>query len=470
MLCSAFAAGAPAPWDSSPWLEDLEQARAALAAKYANLEWVALERETDLTALFADTKTRITNASNAIEARSAFDRLAKKLGDVHVRFRWPAPHDPSKSPNGGCTALGYDARMQGAPVAALIPGYAPLAAARGNLFQAGTIQRDDHRIGVIKIGIFTPQGLPELCSQALTALKIPIDAPCDDACADRTLAWGADRMTGDLMAELRAIKTAGADVLLVDVADNGGGTEWAEAAARMVTAVRLKSERVGFVRGEHWVDEFARQEADLRAAAQTAQGHDRKLLLELADETAARLREARTPCDSAPLWHGEAPTCRWLGDGFYATGVLDSADPQLLDNKPWAGMLFNPANYPYREAVWRGPLIVLVNGGTGSAAEQFTAVLQDNRAAIVMGAPTAGAGCGHTDGGTPTTLKNSGGVLELPDCARFRTDGSNEVMGIQPDVLVGLREEDGPHRRGLRVAEKLSEAVERALALNKASR
>jgi C-terminal processing protease CtpA/Prc len=112
---------------------------------------------------------------------------------------------------------------------------------------------------------------------------------------------------------------------------------------------------------------------------------------------------------------------------------------------------------------------VLVNGGTGSAAEQFTAVLQDNRAAIVMGAPTAGAGCGHTDGGTPTTLKNSGGILELPDCARFRRDGSNEVMGIQPDVLVGLREQDGPHRRGLRVAEKLSEAVRRALALNQAS-
>ena len=120
-------------------------------------------------------------------------------------------------------------------------------------------------------------------------------------------------------------------------------------------------------------------------------------------------------------------------------------------------------NYP--EGVWRGPLIVLVDGGTGSAAEQFAAVLQDNKVAIVMGSPTVGAGCGHTDGGTPTTLKNSGGVLELPDCARFRADGSNEVTGVQPDVLVGLRSGDGRHRQGIRVSEKLSEAIERALRI-----
>ena len=113
---------------------------------------------------------------------------------------------------------------------------------------------------------------------------------------------------------------------------------------------------------------------------------------------------------------------------------------------------FYAAKFNYPDAVWDGPLIVLVNGYTGSAAEEFTAVLQDNHAAVVMGAPTAGAGCGHTDGGTPTKLKNSGGILELPHCARFRADGSNEVMGIQPDVLVGLRATDGPHRQGLRVA------------------
>jgi len=142
------------------------------------------------------------------------------------------------------------------------------------------------------------------------------------------------------------------------------------------------------------------------------------------------------------------------------------SDSAQLHGKPWASLAFTPAKFKYSPGVWSGPLIVLVNGNTGSAAEEFTAVLQDNDAAVVMGAPTACAGCGHTDGGTPTTLHNSGGVLVIPDCAHFRADGSNEVMGIQPDVLVGLRSQDSRHRQALRVAAKLPEPVQSAFKLH----
>jgi hypothetical protein len=270
-------------------------------------------------------------------------------------------------------------------------------------------------------------------------------------------------MTSELAAQLRAIKTLGADILLIDVAGNGGGTEWAEAAARMMTTVRLRSERIGFVRGAHWANRFMKQEAALRTAARAAKGDDKALLTDLADKARARRREAETMCDSTPLWSGNRLTCRWLGNGFYASGLLDS-DSDRLHGKQWAPLVFAPTRFNYPEGVWNGPLIVLIDGGTGSAAAQFSAVLQDNHAAVVMGSPTVSAGCGHTDGGTPTTLRNSGGVLELPDCARFRADGSNEIMGIQPDVLVGLGPADGPHRQGTRVAEKLPEAIARALS------
>lgn len=129
-----------------------------------------------------------------------------------------------------------------------------------------------------------------------------------------------------------------------------------------------------------------------------------------------------------------------------------------------AAIVFTPSQFHAPAGVWRGPLIVLVNGGTSSAAEEVAAELQDNRAAIIMGSPTVGAGCGHTEGGTPTTLKHGGGILELPDCARLRKDGSNEVMGVQPDILIGLRTADGPHRRALRVAASLQKAVAEAVA------
>jgi len=472
LLCAIASAqpAVPSPtvsataYDPAPWLQDLDQSQQALATKYANLEWAVFEHETDLTALFSETRQRIESATNPAEARAAFDRLARKLGDGHVRFQWQSQQEPTQSPTADCASLGYDARMFGAPVAAFAPGFAPLVNSTSSEFPAGTLQVGAYKVAIIKIGIFTPQGIPALCKAALEALRISPDSPCDEACAERIAAWASDRMTNDFAAQLRALKATGATLLLVDVADNGGGTEWAEAAVRMVTAVQLRSESVGFVRGAHWIQAFKEKEAALRKAADTASAEDRSFLSALADRVATYRHQAETPCDSTAFWRGERPNCRWLGSGVFATGLL-SADSAQVHGKSWASDVFTPAKFNYPEGVWRGPLIVLVNGSTGSAAEEFTAVLQDNHAAVVIGAPTGGAGCGHTNGGTPTTLNNSRAVFEVPDCARFRADGSNEVMGIQPDILIGLRSDDGVHRQAIRVKAKLPDAVTRALRL-----
>ena len=445
------------PFDPTPWLEDLAQVREAVATKYANIEWVVFSRELNLTVLFDETAQRIRLATTAAEARAAFDRLARRFDDGHVQFRWPQGQPHSQAPQGRCAALGFDARMFGTPIAALLPGYEPLSSAPASEFPSGLITVQGRRIGVLKIGIFTPQGVPQLCERALADLRIGPAAACDDACAERITHWAADRMTRDLEAQILALQGAGAEVLLVDIAQNGGGTEWAEAAARMLTTVRLHSERLGFVRGEHWAQALGDQ-AVLEAAARGAQEEDRALLTQLVQQTAAARLEAQSVCDSAPLWSGQPLKCRWLGQGLYATGLLSAADPARLRGKAWAARVFTPAQFNYREGVWRGPLVLLVDGGTGSAAAEFAAELQDNHAATLIGAPAAG-GCGHTNGGTPTHLRNSGAVLELPDCARFRADGSNEMDGIVPDVLVGLREADGPHREALKVSQKLAEAV-----------
>jgi C-terminal processing protease CtpA/Prc len=115
-------------------------------------------------------------------------------------------------------------------------------------------------------------------------------------------------------------------------------------------------------------------------------------------------------------------------------------------------------------------VVVLTDQDTASAAEQFAAILQDNRAALVLGARTAGAGCGHTWGGTPTRLTNSGATLRLPDCARFRADGSNEVRGILPDAAIPWRANDGRALRARMLQAALPEALARARALHAAAR
>ncbi len=471
-LCAASTpAGINAkPFDSKPWLADLDQVRETFLTKYANLEWAVFQREADLPALFADTESRVKKATNEWEARSAFERFARKLGDGHVVFDWPrsSSHatEPPGTPQEQCVALGYDARMRAAPLAANAAGYHPLSTLQSDEFPAGVIPLNSQLIGVLQIGVFTPQGFPALCRSALRELAIAADKPCDDACSDRVQDWASAQLTRDLAAQLRALKEAGATVLVVDVAGNGGGTEWAEAAARMVTGTRLRSEEMEFVRGEHWAKSFADDEASLRHFADQASGPDRALLLNLADEIEARRKVALTRCDAAPLWQGAHPACSWLGRGFYGSGFLATADPLQLRGKPWAALLFTPMEFPYEEGVWTGPLIVLVDRNTGSAASEFAAVLQDNRAAIIMGEP-AGAGCGHTNGGTPTVLANSKATLELPDCARLRADGSNEVMGILPDISVAFSGVDGAHLRGARFMAKLPEAVELAAGRQK---
>jgi C-terminal processing protease CtpA/Prc len=87
----------------------------------------------------------------------------------------------------------------------------------------------------------------------------------------------------------------------------------------------------------------------------------------------------------------------------------------------------------------------------------FAAMLQDAHAALVIGAPTAGAGCGWTMGQYESSrvLDRSHARVMIPDCARLRADGSNEIDGIQPDVLIGFRRADTARQRAQRLAKAL---------------
>jgi hypothetical protein len=66
-----------------------------------------------------------------------------------------------------------------------------------------------------------------------------------------------------------------------------------------------------------------------------------------------------------------------------------------------------------------------------------------------------------------TVLRNSGGRLAIPDCARFRRDGRNEINGIEPDILIGFRQFDTPAQRVDRLARRLPAAVDAAAGGNR---
>ncbi len=348
VFAALFATGASAApaFDPKPWLADLDEMRAALSTRYANLEWLVVDRGADLNEYFARAKRRIERAQDAGTARNAFDLLVRRIGDGHIDIDWPQPPGPPSAavaPVDPCASAGYDATKLGAPLAALMPGYEALG---GEPFPAGIIRVGARRVGILKIGLFSAEGMPELCRSARQALGIAPGAPCDDDCQGRIDKAAEERMNDGFIATLEALKAARPDALLVDVTGNGGGSEWVEAVARMLTPKRLKSGRIGFLRGAQWSKELADAESDLREAAKTASPGDRAFLLGLADAAKAKRAVAQTPCDAAPLWRGERPACTWLGEGFYASGLVDSADPKTLEGKPWAARVFTPMEHP----------------------------------------------------------------------------------------------------------------------------
>lgn len=465
-LAQSQPATPPPAFDAAGWVADLEQVRQAMASHYANLEWAVTEREAPLGALFAIGAQRLAAAGSEAEAREVFERLERYLGDGHVDFVWPQagtagrPGSDTADDRPPCERLGFraDARDGGA-VANRLPGYRALEGESG--FPAGVVEVEDLRVGVIRIGQFSPLAHPAACSAAFAELR-PAGGPCDGDCMDRLWTAAADRVTADFSDRLRALKAAGATVLLVDIAGNGGGTEWVEAVARTVTPVPLRSARVGFVRHPHWVEAFDDGERRMREAAAGQPARDRARLEAYAAVYAAARAQAEQPCDPTPLFEGRKPDCEWLGRAdLYSSGPMAALDADIV-GKPWAAEVFTPLAFAFDPGVWRGPLVVLVDGATASASEEFAAMLQDNQAAVILGAPTRGAGCGHTRGGLDVTLRHSGATLRLPDCARFRADGANEVSGVDPEVLIGFRENDGPSRRVTRLAARLPEAIRQA--------
>lgn len=167
----------------------------------------------------------------------------------------------------------------------------------------------------------------------------------------------------------------------------------------------------------------------------------------LLNEAAARvqkLAETGHECaDRGETTDGLSGDCSDLVRGeYFATGVLSYAPRGDLEGLESGEMLFSPSGYEYREGRYDGPLFVLQNRGTASAAEYFAAVLKDNGAATLIGSRTVGVGCGYTNGGLDVVLSNSNIRVWMPDCVRLRPDGSNEADGVAPDVEAGWSDDD----------------------------
>jgi hypothetical protein len=470
-LCIIFLTAERAFPQSPPrtdaWLEDFAQLKHEMAAHYANLDWAVSERHIDLKGLSELTETRLREAQSEAEARRVVERFLQAFGDGHLSVRWPSPEGAlanvkNTKPSADCflcARLGFQEQKTAPGIAfSRLQGFEQHTTPDSKYFPIGVlVLTEGKRIGLVRIALFSEHRFPDLCETAASQFGLHKDSACDEACGNRVELRAADLLTAALERQLGVLKACSIDALLVDITGNGGGSDWVEPAARTLTGKRLRSPRIGYIKHEHWAKDFNKRLQDIERDAAV---HPHNLLAQATETYRRALSEAKQPVARDGIWQNQPVPALVANDpGLFASGTLPYLKPGELPNNPSSACLFYPSRYHYHEGIYSGPLLVLVDEKTASAAECFAAMLADNGAAVLLGSPTRGAGFGYTDGGIRTVLKNSGAQVKMPNGVRFRADGTNEVAGITPSVRVEWRNNDNAYQRAARVLAVLPDAI-----------
>jgi hypothetical protein len=445
-------------FDRNAWLADFEQLKSAVSENYPNLEWAA-ERGADLATFERSTRERLAAAQDDAGARAALERFVNLFGDGHFSLTWPQSRSAARSQaaESVCAASGYRQDDDSSAIAKNLPGYEPLPDSESEI-DAGMVVIAEKRVAALRISLFQPS--LAMCEAALRRVKSPRAKTCDDACKKKLDARSDDIFLREVEGRIRGLIRQKPDVFLIDVAGNGGGSDTAIAIARMLGGEDLNTPSMAFVRNAERQSELAEELVSLKSAVAKARGAEAAFLNELIAGLTAAREQAAERCDLSALWRGEKVQCTNLVRGpFYAGGMVARELPAAYRTRAWAEQVSWTARFSAPAGIWKGPLLVLVDGSSASATELFAAMLQDAGRALIVGSPTRGAGCGWTLPKRPIELKNSGAELAMPDCARFRRDGRNELDGIEPDELVAFRRFDSAKQRVERLSPKLRDAL-----------
>lgn len=117
-------------------------------------------------------------------------------------------------------------------------------------------------------------------------------------------------------------------------------------------------------------------------------------------------------------------------DAFLDEGVIVSTRGRLSHSR-------NESMAHKGDVLAGAPIVILVDGGTASAAEVLAGALRDQRRAIVLGRPTFGKGSVQT-----VLPLDNGDSIKLTTARYYTPSGSSiQATGIVPDVMLDNHEE-----------------------------
>lgn len=471
----------PSAAERAAWIADLDRLEQHTATAYANLGQRLASRHLSPLELDATARAAIASAGRRAEAAAALQRFVAAFDDAHFRAsppigptrRWlrrllgkerSSAGDPLASTASGtdaCAALGARDQRAGPLDWSALPGFAPSDHdAASHPFPAGTIPRSEGApLALLRIGLFDAYAYPQLCAAEWERFRQSLASSpplCDEACRDSFHEQLERALIERLDAQLAELAATGAELLVVDVTGNGGGTGIVGKIRRHLTAHAIPQRASGFIRHPHSVSRLTAMANDLRTdlAHSDLSAHQRQLLAASLVRLERAVTAASTPCDLSQLWSlpaGAELSCENIGR-------LDPLAPEATSTD-LAGLasswLVRDDERGDSARGWTRELVIVVDRRTASAAEDFAASLQDAGAARIAGERTLGVGCGYTNGGVSLELPATGLLVRAPDCVRFRADGSNEAAGVTPEIPVEWKPEDDPAARARRVIARL---------------
>lgn len=328
----------------------------------------------------------------------------------------------------------------------LLDGLPEFTKVAGYYLDAGVLTQGRSKIGVVRFASFNPMRYREACEAAWAEYQSTIPAICDEPCQNRfKYRVQAQHLLNDFQKLLERLNAEKVSTIAVDLTGNGGGSDFADAAARMLAKPIRECQQKRMVKHPQFRTSMTDMIENLKLGISTSDSRQVKQLLRKGLRVAKRYTKALDEsCDLSGVWNGDTPGCEQMtNDRITSCGLLPYAKPGLLPpDLPGATAVFNSSRFEYRESVFKGKVLIIADRYTSSAAELFLALLKDGAGATVIGERSNATGCGYVGGGFPIKLDYAGLNVMVPNCARIRLNGENEVFGIEPDIAVNWLQHD----------------------------
>ncbi|MCL6272514.1 S41 family peptidase [Muricauda sp. 2012CJ35-5] len=455
------------------WLQDFELLKQEMTSGYANLKYAKEKEGLDLIQLSDTTRINLKKAESQKKAQEIIRKFLSVFKDGHLNATLIKEESINGSeaeqlPNSNemdslaLTKMNYqNVDIQKTIKFDSIDGFHSLSTDT-NPFESSIIKNGGHSIGVIRIEIFLTRWYLQTANMEWKSFKKTFDGDCDEDCQWTFYQKVEDKLLEHLTDRIDELKNMGMEALIINVSNNGGGTEWCNAVANLLTSKHLKHLDASFVRHKHWTgileDYLSLVQNDLK---NTQLKPDLISKLEKLESLLSELIEkTKEYCDPSHVWSNQNLNClELIQNPFFGELPFGIGQHEQLEELESKSLLEIERFLPFKKGVYDGPLYIVQDKYSGSATEEFSSLLQANDAAIIVGEVSYGAGCGYNHGGFKLNLPHIGLTIRMPDCARFRKDGMNEIHGIEPDIKINWNKKNS-HEKGAMVIDRIRERLE----------